>query len=409
MTPKNNQDLTQTTLAQQLTNVNQQDNLQASRLLIKKQKHDLTVEKNHQRTLFWENKKSKASNTLIKTLISLFFSIEFFLREKFKKVRHYSFLKLVHKKKEFTSRMAGENIKSKLIMMLIRFVFLALMGVIVIFPFYWMVSIAFRSPTEINDAASGQMSLWPQTWSLEAFNMLFNNPKAELNITTAIGISFAVSITSIATQTSISLIGGFGISHLRTRANEFFVMVLLAAMMLPGEALLVGQYLIATKLDMKETFAALFVPFLGNAFTIFLFMNAFDGITDSIKKAARIDGVSDFKFFWKVALPLVKPIIFTSVLMAFITSWNSILWPQMVIIENKKLYTLPMILWNIMNSTGDPQSVWAIDLPDGGKLMDPQNLKMAASIIAIVPMFIIFVLTKKYLIRGITNKNGSKE
>ncbi|ATZ16924.1 sn-glycerol-3-phosphate ABC transporter permease [Williamsoniiplasma luminosum] len=379
----------------------------ANKLAKRKNDYEAATTDFEERKRILEEKKKNASSWFVRHLIIFQMLIGLSWRRKYIQIRHYSYIKMINRKKEFTASMTGNNLKSKLGMMAVRTIFLAIMAIIVIFPFYWMISIAFRTPTEINEAATGQMSLWPQSWSTEAFDILFKG-RTDLNITTAIFISFGVSITSVITQTSVSLLGGYGVAHFKTRSSEFFVMILLATMMLPGEALLVGQYLIATKLDMKETFLALFIPFIGNAFSLFLFKNAFDGITDSIKQAAKIDGVSNWKFFWKVAIPLVKPIIFTSVLMSFITSWNSILWPQMVIMENKKLYTIPLILWDIMNATGDPQSAWSITLPDGGKLMDPQNLKMAASLVAIAPMFILFVVSKKYLIRGITKQSGAK-
>lgn len=273
---------------------------------------------------------------------------------------------------------------------------------VVVFPFYWMISIAFRPSDEILEGINGTLPLWPTSWSWGAFKFLFNNPQAsELGITVsrAILMSLLITFLSVISQVFVSLLAGYGLASFRHKANSIIIGLILAAMILPTESLMMGQYLLITKVNLRDSLPALFMPFIGNAFTIFMFAQAFQELPSSLRAAAQIDGVSSFKFFWKIALPAIKATIITAILTAAINSWNAILWPTMVIQENKSYYTLPMILWQIMQSTGDAQGVWNYD-----NLLDPQNLKMAASVVAILPMMLLFLLTKKHLIKGLTNQ-----
>ncbi|WP_027063016.1 carbohydrate ABC transporter permease [Mesoplasma seiffertii] len=345
-------------------------------------------------------------------LIHMRYGIRFALLAKIRRtndfVRNFGFNRYVNNKRVFTASMAGEIWWQKLGINTVRGIFLAFMGIIVIFPFYWMLSISFRTSTEIQEGVTGMLPIWPKEWSIQAYSFLFNNPSSKVAVGQYIRNSFLIAGISTVTQITVSLFAGYGLSQYNTRGKEWLIIIMLSTMMLPGEALLIGQYIFATKINMQNTIFALFVPFIGNAFTIFLFKNAFDTLNDSIKKAAKIDGLSRFKFFWKVAIPLVRSTIFTATLMSFIGSWNSVLWPTMVLKSNSEWVTLPMLLWQIMNSTGDVNGIWNT-FPDGTKLQDPQNLKMAGAVVAILPMFIIFLFTKKYLVRGITRNSGSKE
>ncbi|ATZ18564.1 sn-glycerol-3-phosphate ABC transporter permease [Williamsoniiplasma somnilux] len=319
-------------------------------------------------------------------------------------ITNFWFIKSVNRKIMFTASMAGESLGKKILGNFIKTVFILIMMIVFLFPFYWMISVSFRSSDEITEGIKGSMSLWPKEWTWDAYDFLFNNPNAKISIGSAIGSSFLIAIISTIVQIFVSLLGGFGLSYINSRYKEVFIMIILATMMLPGEALLIGQYMIITDLQLKNTLIALIIPFIGNAFTIYMFKNAFDSINDSVKKAAKVDGLSNWQFFIKIAIPYVRATIFTAILISFIASWNSILWPTMVIKQDSQFVTLPMILWQIMQSSGISGDVWNMD----GSL-DPQNLKMAASIVAILPMFIIFVFTKKYLVKGITSNSGAKE
>lgn len=347
-------------------------------------------------------------NNFIKYIFSfVIYKIIFLTIKNWFLLKHLNFINYISKQKRFTNSMIDEVWWKNILFIIFRIFFLTFMVVVVLFPFYWMISVAFRTPEEIREGETGFLSIWPKEWSWGAFKFLFNNPALKkgtnISITRAIMVSCFVCILSIISQITISLLCGFGLSYVKTRFNEIFIILLLATIMIPSEALLLGQYLLISKINLRDTFPALFVPFIGNAFTIFMFVNAFKQIDDSIIKSAKIDGLSSWKFFWKIAIPSIKSTIITAILISLISTWNSILWPQMIIQQEKKYFTIPMILWNIINSTGDPNSIW-----NYGDNLDPQNLKMAASIISILPMFLIFIFTKKYLVVGIESKKALK-
>lgn len=370
------------------------------------QKYCLHQDRQAKRRLIWTEKIAHQQRWPAQVFFKIF---RFFSLHFFQIIYHCSdwiYLRQINRQSFFTQQMVSEIHWYHRLNGILRLFFLLVMIAVVVFPFYWMISIAFRPSDEILEGVNGTLPLWPTSWSWGAFQFLFNNPKAnELGITVsrAILMSLLITFLSVISQVVVSLLAGYGLASFRHKANSIIIGLILAAMILPTESLMMGQYLLITKVNLRDSLPALFIPFIGNAFTIFMFTQAFQELPSSLRAAAQIDGVSSFKFFWKIALPAIKATIITAILTAAINSWNAILWPTMVIQENKSYYTLPMILWQIMQSTGDAQGVWNYD-----NLLDPQNLKMAASVVAILPMMILFLITKKHLIKGLTNQTIAK-
>lgn len=367
----------------------------------REKKYKKHQQKQSQRIDNWENKINQQFTfigrcflRLITWLVIKTFSLIYYSQD-------WIYLHQIKRKRNFTQRMVFEIKWYHFFSWVFRTLFFLLMVLIIIFPFYWMISIAFRSSEEILEGINGTLSLWPKSWSWGAFEFLFKNPKAKemgVSFPRAILMSLLITFLSVASQTIVSLITSYGLTQFRRKTNQILVTIILAAMILPLESLMVGQYLLITKINLKDSLMALILPFIGNAFTILMFVQAFQNLPYNLKAAAKVDGLSSFNFFLKVALPAIKSTIMTAILIATINSWNAILWPTMVIQENKSYYTISMILWQIMQSTGDPQGIWSYD-----NLLDPQNLKMAASIVAILPMMILFLISKKYLIKGLNS------
>ncbi|AGR41330.1 carbohydrate ABC transporter permease [Spiroplasma taiwanense] len=343
--------------------------------------------------------------------VKLFLSITLRLSLKVNSIGNYfinfKYNYLINRKTIFTSSMAGESLKKRIILKVLQALFLFVIAVIIIFPFYWMILTSFRTTNDLDPTRP--MSFWPETWSLEGYKALFeyinsNDLKYFVSVPRFFLNSIIISVISTALQLVVSVIAGFGLANYRTKAKGVILIILLSTLMIPGEALLLGQYIFMVKLKLKDNILALILPFLSNVFTIYLMSQAFERIGKSVKSASKVDGLSTFKYFWKIALPSIKSVLITSLIISLISSWNAVLWPTMILKTDSGWATVPMMLWGIMSATGGVGG----DVGLEELARDPQNLKLAGATLSILPMLIMFLFTNRLIINGITRGRGEK-
>ncbi|WP_339022874.1 carbohydrate ABC transporter permease [Spiroplasma endosymbiont of Crioceris asparagi] len=310
----------------------------------------------------------------------------------------------IERKKLITLSLAGENIWIKWFKKLIQATTLLFFSILLIFPFYWMLMSSFKHPDDINPTFNE--TLWPKHWTLNAYKELFNyvngdGQRSSISIKTFLLNSFYISGISTFFQVIISLIGGFAIYNWKTKFNKIFLMIMFSLLMIPGEALMIGRYIFIVSLGWNNMMIALIAPFVANVYTIYLMSNAFSTLPKDLKNACKIDGLSTFKYFFKIAIPSIKSTIVTSVIISFIEGWNSTLWPVTVIRADGQSSTIPMLLYQIISLTG-------VDLSDEyHSLIDPYNVKMAGCVITIMPMIIIFIVFNKWIIKGVSNRKAT--
>ncbi|PPE04813.1 sn-glycerol-3-phosphate ABC transporter permease [Entomoplasma ellychniae] len=335
--------------------------------------------------------------------ISLFFFIKFSL--KWINFKNFFYLKKVKKIQKNTLRMSGDVWYKNIAPGLLNWTILLVMFVITIFPFYWMLITSFKSYDEVDPTKTRTLweLLWPKSWSLETYKNMFNFIDSvssdSISFQRFFLNSFFIAILSTLTQLIASIIGGFAIYNWRTKINPLFMMIMFSIMMVPGEAMLLGRYILMVQLNWTNTLMALIIPFIGNVFTIYLMSNAFYALNRDLKRAAKIDGLSSFQYFLKIALPAISATIITAFIISFIESWNSVLWPVTIMRDNSEWKTIPIMLWKMMQTSGlEPE------LQVG---FNPINLKMAASFIAILPMLVVFVVFNKFIINGLSKRGSS--
>lgn len=298
------------------------------------------------------------------------------------------------KQNRFVQQMAGNKGWKNFFSMFFSLLFLIIMSLIVCFPFYWMIITSFKTDAELDPTKT--QSLWPQFWTFKWYSYLLKNSK--INVGYYLFNSFLVAFISTILKLFICSFAAFALANYRTRFREFIFIILLSTLMIPSEAIMIGQYLLMLRLTWDNTLEALIIPFIASAFTIFMLRQAFETIPSSLVNASKVDGLSTFKFFWKIALPLIKPVLLTSALISFIASWNSVLWPVMVLERDSNWVTLPMLLWELIRVTEPGDN-------NPSELRDPQHLKMAAAVLSILPMIILYIFTKKRIINSIVKGN----
>jgi ABC-type glycerol-3-phosphate transport system permease component len=199
------------------------------------------------------------------------------------------------------------------------------------------------------------------------------------------------SIFLASTQTVASVIlaslGGFTIAKYRFAGRRFILAILLSVMLLPYQVLLPSSYELMHRLGWLDSYWAILAPGSVSVFGLFLFSRAMRNVPDDLLAAGRIDGASEIRLWWEIALPLVRPMISAFVLLSFTASWNSFLWPQIVLQDEGK-YTLPIGLANLSALPGTQS--------DFGVLM-------AGTLLSIIPVAILFFALQRDFVAGLTS------
>ena len=215
----------------------------------------------------------------------------------------------------------------------------------------------------------------------------YRNAWRALPFTAFLRNTLVITIGRIAGELfSCSLIA-FGFARLRARARNFLFIVLLATMMLPGQVTMIPVYIMFSKLGWINTFKPFIVPaFFGAPFFVFMLRQFFLNVPMDLDEAARIDGASTFQIYTRVFLPLAKPPLAVIAIFLFMGSWRDFLGPLMYLQETKK-YTLALGLM-LFRSYGEYATRW--------------DLIMASSIAMSLPPLVLFFLTQRLIVRGVT-------
>lgn len=253
-----------------------------------------------------------------------------------------------------------------------------LAGVVLMFiPLVWTISTSLKSP--------GEVYLFPPTWIPNEI-MWSNYYRAVTAIPFFLYLWNTVFITAISIVgkvISITLVA-FSFARLRWWGRDVMFIVMLATMMLPPHITLIPQFIMFKWLGWIDTFLPLIVPtFFGGPYLTFLVRQYLLAIPRELDDAARIDGCSDFGLYWRIIMPLAKPAILIVVIFVFNNTWNEFLLP-LIYLHNPDLFTLAL---GLRMFQGEASTSW--------------NLLMAASLLSMLPVIILFFVTQRHFIQGI--------
>ena len=253
--------------------------------------------------------------------------------------------------------------------------FLALGAVIMLFPFFWMFTSAFKTTQEINKFPPQWL---PSHLSLENFRRAFAMaPFAKYFFN-----SVFVMVCSVGLTTFTTILAAFAFSRLRFPGRKLIFSLLLSLMMIPFEMLIITNYSTIVDLGLWDTLTALILPFTSSIFYTYILKGFFDSVSDSLYWSARIDGSSNWRYLWRVMVPMARPSLMTIIPLNALASWNSFMWP-MYVISSKENRTLP---WGLQVFTTEAGSY--------------PELLMAASTVVVLPVIILFLFAQRYIIKG---------
>ncbi len=272
----------------------------------------------------------------------------------------------------------------KVISTILIYVFLLIMAAIVLFPFYWMIISSMKS---LEEYRSSVPTFWPKILMISNYAEAFSTGNlGQLFLNTAY-----VGIVSTLLSLVITILTAFAFARLEFKGKNVLFGALLATMMIPGELFTITNYQTIFLLNWQNTFTVLIVPFLVSVFYIYLLRQNFLQIPNELYLAAKVDGTSDFKYLWKVMVPLSLPTLISITILKMMGAWNSYVWPRLVANDDAhKLITNG--LRNAFNSTS-------------GETNYP--VQMAAVAMVSFPLFLVFIFLRKYIMSGVS-RSGIK-
>lgn len=277
-----------------------------------------------------------------------------------------------------------EKIVKKIVNITLKILVILLLGILAVstlLPYLMMVSTSlmakfevYRFPPKLIPTVprwENYKEMWySQPWGRYLFNTVF------------------VAAVVVFGQLLIISMGGYALSRLKFPGRDILFKVFIAFMMLPGVVTLIPGFIILQSLGWIDTYLALIVPNLGNIWGMFLMRQYMLSLPKSLEDAARIDGASEFIIFWKIILPLCKPVIATVATFTFLGMWRSFLWP-LIVTRSKEMRVIEVGI--AMFSTQ-----YIVDYP----------IQMAAATLSSIPLIIVYFIAQKWLLQGIRLSSG---
>jgi multiple sugar transport system permease protein len=196
--------------------------------------------------------------------------------------------------------------------------------------------------------------------------------------------SAVVSVSVTVLQILISSLAAFAFARLRFRGRDALFLLYLATLMIPFPVTLIPNFLIIKELGWYDTYRALIVPGLFSVFSTFLLRQYYRSLPMELDEAARMDGASSFRIWWQIILPLSGPVLAALSIFVFQTAWNDFLWP-LVVTTSENMRTIPV---GLASFVGQYSTAW--------------SLLMAGSVIALLPVLVIYIIAQKWFVQGIT-------
>jgi sn-glycerol 3-phosphate transport system permease protein len=266
--------------------------------------------------------------------------------------------------------------------LVLTYLLLGLLFVILLFPVYYGFIGSFMSPSDINTFPA---KLWPTSgWVAGNYaHALEIIPLARQYLNSA-----SVAVLVVVGQLITSVAAAYALVFLRLRARRFWFILLLSTMMIPWEAIIIPNYLAMAQLGLINTIAALALPYLAAGFGIFLLRQAFLTFPMELRDAARVDGVGNFAFLWRILIPLTRPTLAALGVWSFLSAWNMYFWP-LLITQAPENQTIQIGISELQS----------VDANDPGMVL-------AGVVLALLPTLLLVLFGQRFIVKGLTAGSG---
>jgi putative chitobiose transport system permease protein len=256
---------------------------------------------------------------------------------------------------------------------ILLYLLLSAIGLVFVVPFVILLTTALKPPTQALYTTPPDVIPWPpvltaffSAWTMVPFFLYFLN-------------SVLLVVMTVVPYLLVSALTAYPLARITFRGRGFFFVMFLSTMFLPGELLLIPRYLVLSQLGLTNTFTGVALPGILSALGIFLLRQSFAQIPDEVAEAARLDGCSEWRIFWSVCLPLVRPTIAVLAILGFISVWNSFIWPLVVLTSPAK-YPLSLGIVYLAGFAGDNDRALA-----------------AGTVMSLIPIVIVFLTMQRHI------------
>ncbi|BAS59221.1 MULTISPECIES: carbohydrate ABC transporter permease [Leptolyngbya] len=251
---------------------------------------------------------------------------------------------------------------------------LSAIAVLMLIPLVWLISTAFKSPTE--DIFQFPPRFIPVKPTLENFVTVWNsNPFGRYLFNSTL-----VSVLTVGLNLLFCSLAAYPLARLNFAGREVIFSAIVATILIPFQIVMIPLYVLAVNLELRNTYLGIIFPAIASAFGIFLLRQAFQGVPKELEEAARMDGCSELGIWWHVMIPSIRPALVTLAIFVFIGSWSDFLWP-LLILDRPEFFTLPL---GVSNLAGTFTLDW--------------RLIAAGSVISILPILIFFLVMQRYIV-----------
>ncbi len=272
-------------------------------------------------------------------------------------------------------------------MKIIRRIFLYLLlitgGIIFLYPFYWMTAASLAPENEI-----ANLTLLPSAISLNSYSQLLSKIPVGRSFLNSLLVASSITFGVLVFGSMV----GYALSRMQFKGRDIIFFLIIFTMTLPFQITLIPQYIIMVELNWVDTYWALIVPYLMNSLSIIMFRQYFKSIPQDLIDAARIDGCGEFTIVFKILWPNSIPALVTVGIITFMASWNEVLWP-LIVIREEKLMTMPQLI-----------TLFAV----GGRAESQLGVKLASATLLALPIVIAYLFFQKYFIQSMAS-TGLKE
>ena len=289
----------------------------------------------------------------------------------------------IMKERNMSNVKTGQKVM-KIVVTTAIYVFLILVAIAVLFPFYWMLNSSLKSLEEYRLTVP---TFFPK-------NVLLSNYVEAFNTANLGGLfinTLFVGLVSTALSLVVTVLAAFAFARLEFKGKNILFAALLATMMIPGELFTITNYGTVNSFGWLNTFTVLIVPMLVSVFYIYLLRQNFLQIPNELYLAAKVDGTSDLKYLWRVMIPLALPTLISITILKMMGSWNAYIWPRLVANDDAHRLITNGLRNSFTSTSGD------VNYP----------VQMAAVALVSLPLFLVFIFLRKYIMKGVS-RSGIK-
>lgn len=277
-------------------------------------------------------------------------------------------------------RLQGRALRRRRILRVLTYLLLCVWAVVVLFPFYWMLL------TSVKDYGAYNAEHIPTFFTLSPTLQNYRDAFTSVPLGRYLANTVLFAVVTTALMVVVITLSAYAFARMEFRGKNLLFTLFLSLMMIPTELVVITNYATITGLELRNTFTGLILPSVTSVFYIYLLKENFEQVPDELYRAAKVDGTSDFKYLWKVMLPICRPTLVTIIILKVIECWNSYVWPRLI--------------------TDDPNyflvSNGIQEIRENGFGRENIPAMMAAVVVISVPLILLFFLFRKKIMAGVS-------